>query len=749
MGCCGGQREKGPKEESQKWEYLTLSDFKATSSLNTLAYAWVWFMAFVHVAVFAADTYTAVNLLAFNKWSSQIEPTLPLKYSRWIFAGCILFSWLLAIVELIRAVRVIKRGGVAESYMDPLAVTLLSIRTKGWRRFLVFTELTKSKKGVDYIAFFVYFSFKGAVRIILAEGPRQVINGMTLEAVMVADLFSRETGNHTGIAQLWINIQYLFDTNKYQAATMVTMLFTLTIWVISALSLLAAVLLYIVFLWHYIPQSDGRLSIFCRRKIDRRLEKIVESKVKAAIEDEERKKRKAEQKADLKRQKTGEPGQPIAPKLGRQPTLPQLGVTPEMKSDEKMPDFPGLSRQDTMATVSTLPPYTSRPPTRNDNPRLQRQPTAQDTAAGRPMASRTVTQGSAWTNASYESDAPLLANAGYAGFPDDGRNSPAPTRPDTAFSRQTSQTSLNRPPPSRDMTPGAPGAPPRTFTPLSRMDTQTSQRSYSPMSRMDSNQSRQPMGPRMPIRTNTGMSLDQEPRSATTPLSAQSDYYGQGSRGPVRQNTTDTYASAPIRQDSQASFQRSNTALSRQPTFASMHSHSSSFSRPMPPGQRKPSQGSFNQGYPQNSAESLQSSESYEMTSQPTYAAPTSAIDRKPSNSGYVAFNPGMHSASSTPVNQSAGPQRSVTVSNGPGAEGNYFGSVRAQAPQRSFTAPVVDNRATIGYSDIVDDYGNDDEPVSRPAMPVMPQRSATASPHALQQQQQQHGERPWQQNRF
>ena len=56
-------------------------------------------------------------------------------------------------------------GGVAQSYLDPLAVRVQSIRTgptgRGWRRFLVFAELTKSKKGSEYVALFTYFSFEG------------------------------------------------------------------------------------------------------------------------------------------------------------------------------------------------------------------------------------------------------------------------------------------------------------------------------------------------------------------------------------------------------------------------------------------------------------------------------------------------------------------------------------------------------------------------------------------------------------
>lgn len=139
----------------------TLSDFKSTSAWTPISYVWLWILAIIAVAVYAADTFTAVNLLAYDKWSSKIEPAIPFKYSKWIFAVCIFISWALAAWEWLRAVRVIKRGGVAESYMDPLAVTLQSMRPQGWKRFLVFAQLTKSKKGADYVALFVYFAFKG------------------------------------------------------------------------------------------------------------------------------------------------------------------------------------------------------------------------------------------------------------------------------------------------------------------------------------------------------------------------------------------------------------------------------------------------------------------------------------------------------------------------------------------------------------------------------------------------------------
>ncbi|KAK5108420.1 hypothetical protein LTR62_008307 [Meristemomyces frigidus] len=688
MGCCGGDREKGPPEHTQKWDFITLSDFKATSVWTTLAYIWVWFMAIVAVAVYGVDTFTAVNLLVFDKWSSQIDPAVPFKYSKWIFAACILLSWVLCFYEWFRAIRVMRRGGVAESYMDTLAVTLQSMRGSGWKRFLVFTELTKSKKGADYIAFFVYFAFDGAVRVILAEGPRQAVNAMSLYAVLNADvLHAAVEGQHSNIERFFINLRELAVKNEKQAVILCSMLFTLVIWVFSALALIAATVFYLVFLWHYIPQRDGRLSVYCRCKIDRRLEKIVDHKVKAALEDEERKRQKVDQKAELKRQKTGDSATTLQtmgskPTLARQPTLPQLGATPEMDKDDKLPQF-ALARQDTTSTMSTLPRYESRPPTRNGS---QAQPTLPTLAEDRPqMPSRTITQNSTWSQQSYESDAPLLNNAGHAGF--DGRNNPAPTMPPPAFSRQGSDASYGRPMPNRTMTQGS----------------QMSQRPFTPTS-SNGSVTRPTPGQRFPVRSNTGFSFSNEPRSAISPPPPQ-DAYGRPVEPLTRQNTQDTFRTANMnRQDSQASS--INRQMERRPTYGSLGGQNGSFSRPMA---RNPSQAStvYSRPFspPVEEQQPLPYMDSYEMTSQPSHGTPYTAT-AGPTTGGYVAFNPGKSrdvTPRATPSQATTLPQRNVTVAGGPGTAGNYFGKVHAP-PQRSATAPV-EPRYTTDYADILDTY--------------------------------------------
>ncbi|EME48434.1 hypothetical protein DOTSEDRAFT_67472 [Dothistroma septosporum NZE10] len=705
MGCFS-DREKGPPEESAKWDFITLSDFRCTSAWTVVAYVWLWFLAIVGIAVYVVDTYTAVNLLAFNEWNSQVQPKLAFKYSKWIFAGCILLSWTLFFYELIRAIRVIRRGGVAESFLDPLAVNIQSMRRRGFKRFLVFTELTKSKKGADYVALFVYFSFKGAIRIILAEGPRQAVNAMTLYALLTAELIGNDSHERNNFDQFWWNVAQIWDKDQREAMIYFTMLFTFVIWVFSAICLIVATLLYIFFLWHYVPQRDGRLSVYCKRKIDRRLAKIVEHKVKAAIEDEERKTQKAERKAELKRQKTGEMPPPVAPYLKKQPTLPTLGDTPELeKKGDTLLDFP-LSRQDTAAT---LPPYS-----RNDST-LTRQPTLPqiDTNYRRPVPTRTGTQGSQWSEApSYRSEAPLLSNAGYAGEPEDVPLPPsAVTRQDSYASFQApyhrptgSQSSMGsvRSGQVRQFTPGPPG---------SRAQTPVSANPYGPGPQNGSVHPRQPPQPRipLPVRSNTGMSYEQDPNSASTFASSQDGYRAYGP--PMRSHTADGFRQPP--------------QLQSQGSFSALHSQNS-FSRSMP---RKPSNQSFTRAYTPATVLEVRSAspDGYEMHQSPTHTQPLPP----PKDTGYVAFNPAARGA--TPAPQES-PRRNVTVTHGAPASGtgDYFGHVTYGVPQRSFTAPinpVEPQRASVG--DILDDYGvSEDERIHRPQAPhVGPPRSNTAGP--------------------
>ncbi|OAX77590.1 hypothetical protein ACJ72_08110, partial [Emergomyces africanus] len=340
-----------------------LQDFKSTTCFAQFSYFILWISVFISIAVYGVDTFTAVNLIAFNRWSTEAQQLIPRYISKWIFAGCIMLSFVFLIYRWIRAVRVIKQGGVAQSYLDPLAVRIQSIRVgekgQGWRRFLVFYELTKSKKGADYVALFTYFNFEAWMRTVFAEGPRQFINGTILYSVMESNLIL--TGEHappegtSPLSQFFNNVGALADKDKRQAVILSAMLFTLVIWVFSILSLALSCILYLLFLWHHIPSEDGSLTAYCRRKINRRFERIVKEKVDKVLA------------KDVVLQDRG----PSDPELGigavkRQPTLPSFR---QQGSSDGLPEMPALSRQ---TTVSTLPPYSN---SSMRGPAPERQPT--------------------------------------------------------------------------------------------------------------------------------------------------------------------------------------------------------------------------------------------------------------------------------------------------------------------------------------------------------------------------------------
>ncbi len=346
-----------------------------------------------------------------------------------------------------------KSGVIAASYLDPLAVRVQSIRMgakgRGWRRFLVFAALTKGRKGNEYVALFSYFSFEGKLpshiprkselnflawlRICFAEGPRVAINAITLYSVMQADLVPvgdhSASNGHTPVVQFFVNVQILANKDREQAAILFGMLFTLIIWVFSALSLVLAVLFYVLYLWHHI--RDGSLSRYCRRKIDTRLHKIVMKRVNKALAKDS----KTRAKQGTKGPKAGD----YQADLKLQPTLPVLDTAGAQQSTK-------ISRQATETDTSslgsrTLTDFVGPEPTVPNvflDPRRPEPP------------SRSATQSSYRSNGSYESNAPLLSSAGEMGY--NGNGPPGPRGAPSGMDSEVRTFHSARPPPSRSTT---------------------------------------------------------------------------------------------------------------------------------------------------------------------------------------------------------------------------------------------------------------------------------------------------------
>lgn len=226
----------------------------------------------------------------------------------------------------------------------------------------------------------------------------------------------------SGASQFFGNIKILADDNNQRAVVLFGMLFTLVIWVFSVIKLALAVILYLIFLFHHIPAEDGTLRAYCRRKINRRLQRIVSRKVNKAL---------AKGVALQDRA-------PTQPDLGvsAKPTLPSVAGNYE----DKTPLVSSLSRS---TTQTTLPLYTSRPGTATPG----QKPSLPDLSWSmeKPPLSRTTTQSSAYAESAYSGS---TAVSGYS--PLDRSASPAPPVP----------------PLPNSMAPAA-----RSYTPMSRPGT--------------------------------------------------------------------------------------------------------------------------------------------------------------------------------------------------------------------------------------------------------------------------------------
>ncbi|KAJ5387874.1 hypothetical protein N7509_010415 [Penicillium cosmopolitanum] len=408
MGC-GGDREKGNVALEEKWDYVNLNDFKSESCWTPFSYFFLWLFLIISLAVYGVDTFTAVNLLAFSRWSGRVEPAIPFRISRWIFAVCIIVSFALLAYRWILAIRAIRSGSIPKSYLDPLAVRIQSVRVfgskgQGWKRFLVFAELTKSKKGAEYVALYTYFSFQFWMNTIFADGPRQVINAITLYSVMKADLVpggenTTKNDDTSPVLQFFNNIKILAEENNLQAVVLFGMLFTLVIWVLSVLKLLSAMILYLVFLFHHISQKDGTLRAYCRRKISTRLKRIVRHKVDKALAK----------------------GFQLQSRTATQPSLASSDSKPTLPDMDKGPIVTTLSRSTTETTMATLPPYT-----RSNSTATEKNPTLPNVQIDmKPSLTRSTTQSSG-----ISESASLTNNATSMGYsPLDRQNSPLPPVP--------------------------------------------------------------------------------------------------------------------------------------------------------------------------------------------------------------------------------------------------------------------------------------------------------------------------------
>lgn len=230
----------------------------------------------------------------------------------------------------------------------------------------------------------------GWIHTVFAEGPRVVINAVTLASIVQANLVPKgQLEPLSGFSKFFENIQHLYAQNKIQVFSLGSMAFTTVLWLFSMLQLLLACFLFILFLWRLI--GDDSLRKYCKDRIDRRVSEIVNDNHKQGLQ------------KDMK--KGGVP---------RVPTIPVSAAVALEKPSYEKPTY-------TVSAAQRLPRIPHLPEIeRGRTPMpLSRAPTSSTIASSaRPSIGRSQTMRS---NDSYNSNSGLVPGQAAMGYDGRGR----------------------------------------------------------------------------------------------------------------------------------------------------------------------------------------------------------------------------------------------------------------------------------------------------------------------------------------
>ncbi|WVQ75781.1 hypothetical protein IAR50_005414 [Cryptococcus sp. DSM 104548] len=307
--CCEAdwKREVVP---DHKFDFINVREFHKGDFWTRFKYVLRYVFLLKSFAVYGLDIFSAVTMISSTHWTNAITSKcddsddcpvdVQFSIAKWVFVGCIIFSFLLLGYESYKAKKVIDSRDISYAFTNLLANDYYCF--KNYDNFCLFCQIESSTKKKDDFAFFIFFTFKNWKRLILADGPRQSINGILLYAFASANNFQTS------------DIPAYWDGSAVTALLLFSMIFTVLIFAGSLLMLLFAAVAYVPLLCYI----QGNLKEYVCHKVDKRITDLIKKKQKqriaraAAIE-------KARGGAGGGSSKEGMGGLP-------QPTLPQVSL---------------------------------------------------------------------------------------------------------------------------------------------------------------------------------------------------------------------------------------------------------------------------------------------------------------------------------------------------------------------------------------------------------------------------------------
>ncbi|KAJ1308819.1 hypothetical protein OPQ81_004507 [Rhizoctonia solani] len=313
--CFTGADWKREVVQDHKFDFIDTRDYHSKSFGVRVRYIFIYVLVVKSFLVYMSDIFTAVTMLSSDGWTNQIYAKcgnncavdIQFDVAKWIFVGCIIFSFLLLAYEAYKAKKIIASRDISYAFTNVMANTYYSLRS--YDHFCFFCQIENSTKKKDDFAFFIFFTFKGWKRLLLADGPRQSINALILYSFWSAS------------DQSWDPETYINSKDWLTSALFLTMLFTVLVFAGSVLLLITAAVCYVPLLCYI----QGNLKEYCCHKVDKRIAELIKRKNKLRLRRQAQLARK-EAAGDFSHLKDKN-GQIVAP---TQPTLPDIDIDDEL-----------------------------------------------------------------------------------------------------------------------------------------------------------------------------------------------------------------------------------------------------------------------------------------------------------------------------------------------------------------------------------------------------------------------------------
>ncbi|KAG0202595.1 hypothetical protein BGX33_009574 [Mortierella sp. NVP41] len=309
--------------QDHKFDFINVDDFIDNSCWRQFTYSLVFAAIIRGILVYCSDIFTAANLLANSNENSFVPPQgielevfgkLPFEVYKYLFSGCILLSFALLGWEIRRARAIIVSRDISYAFTSLIASRYYSVRS--YPHYCFFAQINNSKKTIDEVAFFCFFTFRNWKRLILADAPRQIINATILYQTFHKHLNSSFFD--------WDKIVGQGNNFIYKKISLGAMMFTVFMFALSLIMLISAVIMYIPLVNHI----RGNLKEFCCHEIGKRIGELIAKKSRTRAADEAG---RAGRDAGLAKATL-----PSVP-LPDEPSLPSVAGTPRIAYAKKSP----------------------------------------------------------------------------------------------------------------------------------------------------------------------------------------------------------------------------------------------------------------------------------------------------------------------------------------------------------------------------------------------------------------------------